>query len=144
MDVETILDKKGRQVITARPDQTVAEMARLLVQRGIGAAVVCEPDGGVIGVIGERDIVTSLAERGADALELRVKDVMCADPPVCSPEDTLEEVMSLMTERRTRHVPVVVGGELSGIVSIGDIVKHRLEETQGEVSALREYMWMSW
>lgn len=138
MKVEGILRQKGRAVETIHPDATVALAVHRLTTQGIGALVV-SPDGErVEGVLSERDVVRALARRGPDLMTLRVADVMSAVVPVCSPEASIKDVMARMTASRQRHLPVVDAGRLRGIVSIGDVVKNRLEELELETSVLRE------
>ena len=139
MSVAEILKGKGTRVETTRPEMTVAEAARLLTAKHIGALVVCDIKGKVIGIVSERDIVASIARQGPTALELRVGELMAGTVVSCAPEDEVKHVMAVMTNRRVRHLPVMVGGELRGIVSIGDVVKHRLDQTELEVSVLRDY-----
>jgi CBS domain-containing protein len=138
MNVETILEAKGRSVATIPPDAQVAFAAHKLSAMGIGALVV-SPDGArVEGVVSERDLVRGLTRHGARLLELQVADVMSKGGPVCSPGDTIKKVMSDMTRTRNRHVVVLEGNRLYGVVSIGDIVKHRLEELELETNVLRD------
>ncbi len=138
MNVEGILEAKGRAVETIPPDTNVAFAAHKLSAMGIGALVV-SPDGvRVDGVVSERDLVRGLTRHGARLLDLRVADVMSKGGPVCSPSDTIKQVMGDMTRTRNRHVVALEGDRLCGIVSIGDIVKHRLEELELEASVLRD------
>lgn len=138
MQVEDILRSKGLEVVTVAPDTTAYELAQLLTARHIGAAVVIDGEE-LLGVAAERDIVKAVAKFGTDALDLPVTEIM--SPAVCcEPHDTITDVMSAMTHRRTRHVPVLVGERMVGIVSLGDIVKHRLEEIETEASVLRDYI----
>ena len=140
MNVETILRAKGRDVATIEPDATIESAVRLLASRRIGALVVSEDGRRVDGIVSERDIVQGLADHGPALLERRIEDVMTRRVHTCSPEDTVEELMGRMTERRIRHLPVVEAGALCGIVSIGDVVKNRLEEVEYEASSLRSYV----
>ena len=138
MNVEGILEAKGRAVETITPDTNVAFAAHKLSAMGIGALVV-SPDGVHFdGVVSERDLVRGLTKHGARLLELRVADVMWKGGPVCSPADTIKKVMHDMTRTRNRHVVVLEEDRLCGIVSIGDIVKHRLEELELEANVLRD------
>lgn len=138
MNVEGILEAKGRAVETIPPDTNVAFAAHKLSAMGIGALVV-SPDGvRVDGVVSERDLVRGLTRHGARLLDLRVADVMSKGGPVGSPTDTIKKVMGDMTRTRNRHVVVLEDDRLCGIVSIGDIVKHRLEELELEASVLRD------
>jgi CBS domain-containing protein len=138
MDVERILDTKGRKVVTTRPDTSVAEAVSRLRAEGIGAMVVLAGSGRLDGIISERDIVRGLARHGRTVLDLKVADLMTRAVTTCSPKDTVKAVMAVMTERRVRHLPVVEAGRLLGIVSIGDVVKNRLDEMELEVNVLRD------
>ncbi len=140
MKVESILKTKGRDVITVPPEASVAEATRLLKEKRIGAVVVSGDGTTVQGILSERDIVHALVEHGGGALEMRVSDLMTRDVVTCSPEDSIGNLMAQMTERRFRHLPVVEGGSLCGMVSIGDVVKNRLDEVETEASAMREFI----
>ena len=140
MHVADIIKVKGSNVVTTAADETVAATARLLNVKRIGAIVVCDAHGKVIGVISERDIIGGIAIDGQRALDMRVRDLMTSKVISCKPTDTISEVMKVMTERRFRHLPVIEDGELRGIISIGDVVKNRLEETELEARALRDYV----
>ena len=140
MNVETILRAKGRDVATIEPDATVESAVRLLASRRIGALIVSEDGRRVDGIVSERDIVQGLSDHGPGLLEQRIEDVMTRRVHTCSPEDTVGELMGRMTERRIRHLPVVEAGALCGIVSIGDVVKNRLDEVEYEASSLRSYV----
>jgi len=138
MDVERILRSKGATVVTIRPDATVADLVHGLREAKIGAMVVSEDGWHVDGIVSERDVVRGLAERGPDVLNLPVSDVMTRDVATCSPHDNVKTVMTEMTLRRVRHLPVVLDGTLRGIVSIGDVVKNRLDEMETETGVLRD------
>jgi CBS domain-containing protein len=140
MNVESILKSKGSSVVTVAPDETVARALSILEAHEIGALVVSADRTKVEGILSERDIVRGLALRGPGLLEVKVSEVMTAEVFVCEPDDTVAELMSQMTQRRIRHLPVVVGGKLQGIISIGDVVKHRVGEIESETEALREYI----
>jgi CBS domain-containing protein len=140
MNVETILRTKGRTVATIRPDETVGAVVQALISRNIGALVVSEDGESVDGIISERDIVHGLADRGADLLSHSVGEVMTRPVVTCDPADTVEKLMAEMTNRRIRHFPVVQGGRLCGIVSIGDVVKNRLDEVEYEARSLRSFI----
>lgn len=137
MKVQTILEYKGSRVVTVQPDADVRSAAQLLKVNNIGAVVVVER-GAVAGILSERDIVRMLASRGADVLEMKVRDLMTRAVIICTAEDNLTQVMKLMTVHRARHLPVMDGDALIGIVSIGDVVKHRLEELALEADVLRD------
>ena len=140
MTVSAILKSKGTKVATTRPDTTVETVAHRLRLESIGALVVTEDGQRVLGIIAERDIVRGLAEHGASLLAMRAQDIMTRTVPTCTPETRVERVMSQMTRERARHVPVVEQDRLSGIISIGDVVKHRLDEMESEVRVLRDYI----
>jgi CBS domain-containing protein len=140
MNVETILRTKGREVATIRPGETVASAADMLISRNIGALVVSENGQSVDGIISERDIVHGLTDRGADLLSLEVAEVMTRRVVTCDPGDTIDQLMAEMTNRRIRHFPVVEDGRLCGIISIGDVVKSRLDEVEYEARSLRSFI----
>lgn len=138
MKVESILKIKGRDVETVRPDTSVVVAIHKLTTLRIGALVVSGDGERVEGVVSERDIVHGLNKHGARLLDLTVRDVMSRNAPVCAPEDSLQSVMAEMTKSRNRHLPVTTDGRLVGLVSIGDVVKHRLDDMQLETSVLRD------
>ena len=140
MNVETILRGKGQTVATIRPDETIAAVVDRLVSQNIGALVVSADGASVDGIISERDIVHGLADRGAGLLSLKVADVMTRNVITCDPADTVDQLMAEMTNRRIRHFPVVEEGRLCGIVSIGDVVKNRLDEVEYEARSLRSFI----
>ena len=139
MIIERILADKGHNLITTEPERTLLETAQLLDETRIGAVVVSDADHPVLGIIAERDIARAIAERGAVALEEPVSQHMTAKVITCTQSFTVKDMMELMTHRRIRHVPVVEGGRLNGIVSIGDIVKHRLAELEAEGHVMHDY-----
>ncbi len=140
MNVTTILRAKGHNVVTVRPSATVAEVVKLLRDARIGAVVVSADRLRVQGILSERDIVAALAEHGPETLHMRASDLMTRDIATCAPDDCIAELMSVMTARRIRHLPVCEDGALIGIVSIGDVVKWRVDEVEHEAEALREYV----
>jgi CBS domain-containing protein len=140
MTVKTILSAKGGSVVTIEPNTNLAVAAKRLAERRIGALVVTGADQRIVGIVSERDIVKELAERGATALDLPLTDVMTRKVMTCGSSDTISSVMERMTRGKFRHLPVVEQGRLVGIVSIGDVVKHRLEQMEREQSALRDYI----
>ena len=140
MSVERILAEKESGVVTVEPDRTLADVARLLSEKRIGAVVVSDQRRTVLGIISERDIVRALAREGAATLQSPVSQYMVANPMTCTRAASVNELMEMMTNRRFLHVPVVEGERLIGMVSIGDIVKHRLEEIEAEHRALRDYI----
>ena len=139
MIVEHILADKGHDVITTGPERTLSETARLLDEKRVRAVVVSDADHPVLGIISERDIARAVAERGAVALDEPVAQHMTAKVITCTRSFTTKDLMELMTDRRIRHVPVVEGGRLNGIVSIGDVVKHRLNELEAEDQIMHDY-----
>ena len=140
MTVKAILSIKGTEVHTIEPTTNLATAVKILGERKIGALVVTGPDRRVVGIVSERDIVQELAAHGAASLELSLTDVMTRKVMTCSTSDTISSVMEKMTQGRFRHLPVIEQGRLIGIVSIGDVVKHRLAEMEHEQSALRDYI----
>ena len=138
MNVDGILRAKGATVVTIRPDHTIGDLVRGLREERIGAMVVSEDGRSVLGIISERDVVRGLAERGPRILDVQVSELMTRDVVSCAPRDTVKQVMAEVTRRRIRHLPVVAEGVLCGIVSIGDVVKNRLEEMETETNVLRE------
>ncbi len=140
MDVASILKSKGKNVVTARPDAKIAEVVRELKDERIGALVVSEDNIEVLGIISERDILRGLADHGLDLLDMRVDKLMTREVFTCAPTDRTSILMAQMTDRRIRHLPVIENGALCGIVSIGDVVKVRLDEIESEANALRDYI----
>jgi CBS domain-containing protein len=140
MTVRSILEEKGRDVFTIGPDETLAAAIRLLAEKRIGAVVVLRPDGGVGGILSERDVVRALAEGGADALGRKVSSIMTAKVTVCHEGNTVNDVMEVMTRVRFRHLPVEKDGKLVGLVSIGDVVKRRIEDVEREAEEMRIYI----
>ena len=140
MTVKAILDTKGGNVITIEPTASLEQAAKILAERRIGALVVTGPEQRVVGIVSERDIVAMLAARGCHALDVPLTAVMTRKVTTCSPADTISTIMERMTEGKFRHVPVVEQGRLTGIISIGDVVKHRLQQMETEQNALRDYI----
>lgn len=138
--VGAILDRKGDEVFTIAPDASIAEASRTLRERNIGALVVSSDGRDVGGILSERDIVRQMADEGADGLQRSVSEVMTTDVTTCSRERTADELMALMTNSRIRHVPVVEEGRMVGIISIGDVVKSRMDELETKAQALEEYV----
>lgn len=140
MRISDVLRIKGDRVITVTPDTNVAGLLRVLAEHGIGAVVV-SPDGAAIaGIVSERDVVRAIADRGADVLTEPVTRIATSSVRTVTPEVSLEEVERLMTDGRFRHVPVLVDGRLGGVVSIGDVVKNRMDELESERSELAGYI----
>lgn len=140
MQVRHILREKGREVVTIASDATLSEAARLLARRRIGALVVSSGTGGVDGILSERDIVRAVADHSVRALGQDVGDHMTRTVSTCTETDSVDDLMETMTHGRFRHMPVLDGERLCGIVSIGDVVKSRIEETVREAASLREYI----
>jgi CBS domain-containing protein len=140
MNVATILKHKGRAVTTAPPGITLLEVAGRLAQRRIGAIVVMDAGGELVGIVSERDIIRCLADNGPGCLERPVAEIMTRKVVTCQETDTLDEMMAMMTARRFRHLPVVTDGDLVGIISIGDVVKHHVAEIEMEATAMRDYI----
>lgn len=139
MTVRAILLDKGRKVTSIDASSQVVEAVRMLATARIGAVPVVEGDR-VVGIFSERDVIYCLEKHGADALAKRVGDVMTAPPVTVEPDTDVIVALSLMTRRRIRHLPVVEGERMTGFVSIGDLVKYRVDRIEGEASALRDYI----
>ena len=137
MKVEAVLAVKGHEVATVNPSATLATVAQRLRLEGIGALVVLEGNQ-LAGMISERDVVQAFAAHRAEASEIKVDDVMARNVITCRPEDSLTRVLGLMTRHRVRHLPVLEAGRLVGLTSIGDAVKHRLDELELEAAVLRD------
>jgi CBS domain-containing protein len=140
MNVSAILRQKGRAVTTAPPSITLLEAANRLTHKRIGAIVVVDAQGTLVGIISERDIIRALSESGPACLTRPVSDTMTRQVVTCQEADTLDELMEMMTARRFRHLPVVTDGALTGIISIGDVVKHHVAEIEMEATAMRDYI----
>lgn len=139
MTIAVILQGKGNEVVSTTSDMRVREAVALIAERRIGALPVIA-DGRVVGVFSERDVIACLAEAGPDALDKSVGDVMTSPAVTAEPGTPVIAALSLMTRRRIRHLPVLDGGSLVGVVSIGDLVKYRIDRIEGEASAMREYI----
>lgn len=140
MRISDVLRRKGAEVVTLAPDRTVRDLLALLAEHRVGALVVSSDGARVDGIVSERDVVRRLHVDEAALLDRPVAEIMTTDVHTCSPDDPLEDVMEVMTERRIRHLPVLVDGALAGIVSIGDVVKHRIAEVQHERDQLTAYV----
>jgi len=140
MFVSDILAQKGGLVFTVSPGTTLSQISRQLSTRRIGAVLVVDRLDQVVGIVSERDIVHALAIHGTAAHELAAAQIMTRDVTTCDPDDEIERVMEMMTRGRFRHLPVVRSGELLGLVSIGDVVKLRIEEASHETEALKAYI----
>jgi CBS domain-containing protein len=140
MNVKAILEDKGRAVETIGPDVALTVAIGRLAERRIGALVVTNDDRKVIGILSERDIVRALGEHGASALNQSVRQAMTAKVKLCTEEHTINQVMEIMTTGRFRHLPVEKNGQLDGIISIGDVVKKRIEEVEHEAEEIIHYI----
>lgn len=141
MNVQSIVDRKGADVATIHGDASLADAAALLRDRNVGALVVSADGATIVGLVSERDLVRAAAAHGASALGRPVSSVMSAKVRTCRPTDSVQRLMESMTEHRIRHLPVVDdAGRLCGIVSIGDVVKARLGELEGDNQALADYL----
>jgi len=140
MTVAIILKEKGTKVATVRPHQTIATLVQKLKLENIGAVVVSGDGERVDGIISERDVVRGLANHGAGLLAMRIDSLMIRDVLTCTPADSVKDVMQTMTTRRVRHLPVVDKGKMVGVVSIGDVVKNRLQDVEMEARVLRDYI----
>lgn len=140
MTVRQLLAEKGGDVVTIGPDRTLADAAAMLARRKIGAVVVSRDGADVAGILSERDIIRALSKKSEGALADKVSAHMTAEVVTCSPEADMAHLMRVMTRGKFRHVPVIEGGRLVGIVSIGDVVKRRLADIEAEHEALREYI----
>jgi CBS domain-containing protein len=138
MPVAQILQHKGRHVSTVRSIDTVEAAIRKLHTERIGALVVVDRWGKLAGMFSERDVIHALARHGAEALTYEVHELMTPDVTTCTPEDRIDAVMQVMTAHRVRHLPVMENGELIGLVSLGDLVRHRLDEKEQEAAVLRD------
>lgn len=139
MRISDVLKSKGATVATIAPDTAVADLLAGLVGRNIGAMVVVGPDGPV-GIVSERDVVHKLHDLGADLLQRPVSDIMTKHLVYCSPTDSVDSLSAVMTHNRVRHIPVLDGGRLAGIVSIGDVVKTRMQELESQQEQLQAYI----
>jgi len=140
MTVKAILANKGTDVVTIEPSASVSAAIKSLAQRRIGALVVLGADARVVGILSERDVVRSLADRGSAVLDEPISQVMTRKVVTCGLAETVSAVMEQMTAGKFRHVPVIEQNRLAGIVSIGDVVKYRLGQIEGESAALRDYI----
>lgn len=139
MTVQRIIAEKGRDVVTVAPDASLASIAATLSEKRIGAVVVMERES-IRGIVSERDIVRAVAKHGGEALTMLATEWMTARVVTCRKADSINDVMQKMTSGRIRHLPVVENGKLAGIVSIGDVVKRRIEDVEREAEQIREYI----
>lgn len=140
MHVEVILAVKGREVRTIRPDATVSEAVQRMRRERVGALVVSEDGRQIAGIISDRGIMDAIADRGTSVMNDQIQQMMTREVFTCSSSDDVSGIMAAMTNRRIRHIPVVQDNQLCGIISIGDVVKHRIDEIQLEADAMREYI----
>jgi len=140
MSVVQILKSKGREIISLPPQRTIGEAAKLMAERRIGAVMIIAADGAIAGILSERDVVRALAQSGAEGLDHALSRHMTSKVTTAKEGDGIQDIMEMMTVGKFRHVPVVEGGKLVGIISIGDVVKHRLAEIEAEAQAMREYI----
>jgi CBS domain-containing protein len=140
MTVSIILAAKGREVFSVEPNATLTSVVALLAERRIGAALVLGVDRRIVGIVSERDIVRALGERGPAALDDPVSRIMTRRVSTCTEGETISSIMERMTEGKFRHFPVVDQGRVVGIISIGDVVKHRLHEMERDSAAMRDYI----
>jgi CBS domain-containing protein len=140
MTVSIILAGKGREVVSIEPNTSLASAVKLLAEKRIGAVLIFGAGHRIAGILSERDVVRALAERGTDALDEPVSRTMTRKVSTCSKSETVSSIMERMTEGKFRHVPVVDQSEVVGIVSIGDVVKHRLQEMERDSAAMRDYI----
>jgi CBS domain-containing protein len=140
MTVSIILAAKGRDVVTIEPTASLATAVALLAEKRIGAALILGADRRIAGILSERDIVRAIAERGREALDEPVSAAMTRKVSTCNEAETVSKIMEQMTAGKFRHVPVVDQGRLVGVVSIGDVVKHRLNEMERDSAAMRDYI----
>ncbi|MBF0374444.1 MAG: CBS domain-containing protein [Alphaproteobacteria bacterium] len=139
MTVQALLGGKTIEVKTIGPSIRIETAAALLRENRIGAFPVVDPDGKLVGILSERDIITAIATRGADGLMLKVDEVMTRNVVTVTMQDTIKDVMSTMTTRRIRHLPVLEAGRLKSVISIGDVIKFRINAAELEMNVLRDY-----
>jgi len=140
MTVARIINQKGADIVTVRSNTTVAESVQLLTKHNIGTVVVSDDGVSVAGILSERDIIHGLSESGPALLKQPISKIMTREVETCSPQDTTVSLLARMTKQRTRHIPVVEDGQLTGIVSIGDVVKLRLDDLATDNEAMRDYI----
>ena len=140
MTIANIVHGKPHRLISVAPDESLQHAAEVLTRERIGALLVLKPNGDIAGIISERDIIRAVGVNGADVLARPVAELMTKEVTCCAPEDTPDQVMAIMTARRFRHVPVRQGGKIVAMISIGDVVKMKVEEAEAESQAMREYI----
>ena len=140
MNAEAILQSKGHEVVTINPEDTVLEAAKVLDKNRIGAAVVTEANGTVCGVLSERDVARQIARQGMDALQRPISECMSRNVITAKLDDSIDTLLACMTDRRVRHLPVMSNAKLVGVISIGDVVKRKITETEAEAEAMKAYI----
>jgi CBS domain-containing protein len=140
MKLVELIKAKQKEIIQIGADRTIAEAADTIAQNKIGALLVDDGAGTIVGILSERDIVRGMSQHGANLQDVKVSELMTSDLIRCAPGDTVNEAMAMMTDRRIRHLPVFEDEQLVGFISIGDLVKCRMLEVQGEAEALRQYI----
>jgi CBS domain-containing protein len=139
MNVENILKSKGSKVYTVELSHKVNEIVEILNAKNIGVVVVLE-NNKIVGIVSERDIIRRMRDDGAPVLLTNIKDCMTPNPKTCKPQTSIDEVMQIMTDMKIRHLPIVENDKLVGLISIGDVVKRKIEQAEGEAAALRDYI----
>lgn len=141
MFVATMLERKGRDIITVSAQSTLSQAISVLTERGIGAVVVLDDDGSLAGILSERDIIQRLAKHGADAMEMKVDDCMTRNVITCREDDSVNGIMTMMNNGRFRHMPVVdKDNKMVGLISVGDVVKNRMEEVMRDTEDMKRYI----
>lgn len=140
MAVAHILRQKGTSVVTVEPGDSVQTIVDMLARHRIGAVVVVDPSGGIAGIVSERDVVRAMAGNAASVVTRTAKDIMTSKVRTCAPGDSEAELMQLMTEHRIRHLPVIANGRVAGMISIGDVVKLRIESMEAEANQMKSYI----
>jgi CBS domain-containing protein len=140
MKLVELIKGKQKEILQVGSDRTIAEAADTIAQNKIGALLVDDGAGTIVGILSERDIVRGMSQHGANLQDVKVSELMTSDLIRCAPGDTVNEAMAMMTDRRIRHLPVFDGEQLVGFISIGDLVKCRMMEVQSEAEALRQYI----
>ncbi|WP_417671799.1 CBS domain-containing protein [Roseibium sp.] len=143
MTVAAILNGKGRDVFSEKATTALSKICQVLAEKGIGAILITDNDGHIEGIISERDIVKAIGRQGPKALDLPVGDIMTRSVVTCVEEDTINDVMNKMSQGRFRHVPIVKDGKVAGVISIGDVVKHRIAQVEQEAEQMRSYISMA-
>jgi CBS domain-containing protein len=140
MNIASIIKGKAHRLVSVAPDETLQHAAEVLTRERIGALLVLKPSGDIAGIISERDIVREVGLKGAEVLARPVGELMTKEVTCCAPEDTVDQAMAIMTERRFRHLPVRQDTRIVAMISIGDVVKMKVEEAEAEMQSLREYI----